>query len=226
MAAAHMAKQKEAALFSPPPYLIPTDKGLWPFYMWCVDTIVRLHPPAPNGAQDVIVAIDPVTRWVELGSVPHLMSHEVALWFHAEIVCRYGLPVVVQTDKGSEYKGEFDMYMRRNGVKHRFTATLNPRANGLVERVNRVIKSALCRFAAQCPEGKWWEVLGDVARSLRVLTTRALGYAPYVHVFKAPAQLAIHNKVIQTVKPVSLEMAKEDLGAMIGYWDEFFTAIR
>ena len=65
----------------------------------------------------MIVAIDPVTRWVELGSVPHLTSHEVALWFHAEIVCRYGLPVVVRTDKGSEYKGEFDMYMRRNGVE-------------------------------------------------------------------------------------------------------------
>ena len=63
------------------------------------------------------VAFDPVTRWVELGSVPHFTSHEVALWFYAEIVCRYGFPVVVQIDKVSEYKGEFDMYMRRNGVE-------------------------------------------------------------------------------------------------------------
>ena len=104
--------------------------------------------------------------------------------------------------------------------------TMNPRANELVEHVNRVIKSALWRFAAECLEGKWWEVLGDVARSLRVLPTRALGYAPYVHVFKAPAPLAIHNEVIQTTEPVSLEMAEEDLGATIGYWDEFFTALR
>ena len=103
MAAAHVARQKEAPRFPPLPYFIPMYKELPSFYMWCVDTIVRLHPPAPNGAQDVIVAIDPVTRWVELGSVPHLMSHKVALWFHAEIVCRYGLPVIVQTDKGSEY---------------------------------------------------------------------------------------------------------------------------
>ena len=90
----------------------------------------------------------------------------------------------------------------------------------------RVIKSALQRFAAKCPEGKWWEVLGDITRNLRVLPTRALGYAPYVHVFKAPAPLAIHNKVIQTVEPVSLEMAEEDLGATIGYCDKFFTALR
>ena len=80
------------------------------------------------------------------------MSHEVALWFHVESVCRYRLPVVVQTDKGSEYKGEFDMYMRRNGVEHRFTATMNPRANGLVERVNRVTKSSLRRSGRQVVE--------------------------------------------------------------------------
>ena len=105
-------------------------------------------------------------------------------------------------------------------------ATMNPHANGLVEHVNRVIKSGLRRFVAKCPEGKWWEVLGDVARSLRILPTRALGYAPYIHVFKAPALLAINNEVIQTVEPVSLETAKEDLGATIDYWDEFFTALR
>ena len=36
----------------------------------------------------------------------------------------------------------------------------------------------------------------------------------------------IHNEVIQSMEPVSLETAKEDLGATIGYWDEFFTALR
>ena len=85
-----------------------------------MDTIVRLHLHQMGCKINryVVVAIDPVTRWVELGSVLHLTSHKVALWFHAEIVCRYGLPVVVRTDKGSEYKGEFDMYMCRNGVEH------------------------------------------------------------------------------------------------------------
>ena len=70
---------------------------------------------------------------------------------------------------------------------------MNPRANGLVERVNRVIKSALRRFAAEHPEGKWWEVLGYIARSLRVLPMKDFGYAPYVHVFKAPALLTIQG---------------------------------
>lgn len=174
----------------------------------------------------MVVSVDPTTRWVELGAVPNLTSHDTAMWFHAEVVCRYGLPLVVRTDKGSEYRGEFDFYMKSNGVDHRLTATMNPRANGLVERVNRVIKEALRRFAEECPGGKWWEVLGDVARSLRVLPTRALGFAPYVLVFKAPVPLAIANDVVQTIEPASLETAEEDMGRTIAYWDEFFTALR
>ena len=107
--------------------------------------------------------------------------------------------------------------MRRNGVDHRLTSTMNPRANGMVERINRIIKAALRRFAAECPGGRWWEVLGDIARSLCVLPTRALGYAPYVLVFKAPAPLAIHNEILQSVEPTSLDTAEEDLQRTIGY---------
>ena len=82
------------------------------------------------------------------------------------------------------------------------------------------------RFATKCPEDKWWEVLGNIERSLRVPPMRTLSYAPYIHVFKAPAPLVIHNKVIQTMEPVLLETVEEDLGATIGYWDEFFTTLR
>ena len=150
---------------------MPTDKGARPFMCWCIDTIVRLSPPAPNGAQDVLVCIDPFSRWIEIGAIPNLNSHEVAQWFHNEIVCRYGLPLIVRSDKGSKYKGEFDSYLRANGVDHRFTATMNPRSNGLVERANRIIKSALRRSAGACPQGHWWEVLGYIARSFRILPT-------------------------------------------------------
>ena len=108
LAAANIPRQKEGAKFLSPPYLMPIFKGLRPFMCWCIDTIVRLHPPAPNGARDVVVCICPCSRWIEIGALPSLNSHEVAKWFHTEIVCRYGLPLIVCSDKGSEYKGAFD----------------------------------------------------------------------------------------------------------------------
>ena len=83
-----------------------------------------------------MVCINPFSHWIEIGALPSLNSHEVAKWFHNEIVCRYGLPLIVWSDKGSERKGKFDAYLRANGVDHRFTATMNPRSNGLVEHAN------------------------------------------------------------------------------------------
>ena len=103
---------------------------------------------------------------------------------------------------------------------------MNPRSNGMVECANRTIKSALCKFADACPNGHWWEVLGDIARSMRVLPTRALGYAPYVLVFKAPAPLAIHHEILQAVGEVNWDTAEQDLEQQVAYWEAFFEELR
>lgn len=172
------------ARFLEPPYLHTTERGAAPFRIWAVDTVVKLTPAAPDGAQDVIVGVDPFTRWVEIGKLPHLTSHETAVWFHEAIVCRYGMPALVRTDRGPEYRGAFDRYLRENGVAHRLISTSHPRANGLVERQNRVVKATLRKFLAHCPGGRWWEVLGDVARAIRTLPTRTTKVSPYLLVFK------------------------------------------
>ena len=125
-----LAAQKEKAKFKPARYLYPTEKAAAPFRIWCIDTIVGLKPAAPDGATDVLVAVDPFTKWVEAGAVPTLNSHETAFWFHREITCRYGIPAVVRSDKGLEFQGEFANYLKRYGVLQRTIATMNPRANG------------------------------------------------------------------------------------------------
>ena len=64
----------------------------------------------------VVVAVCNFTRWVEVGILANLTSADVAEWFHREIVCRYGLPVAVRSDKGTEYRGAFDEYLRANAI--------------------------------------------------------------------------------------------------------------
>lgn len=95
-----------------------------------MDTIVRMKPVAPDGSSDVLVAVCTFSKWVEIGTVPRLDSTETARWFHTAIVCRYGLPGVVRTDGGQEYRGRFSAYLREAGVVHRRISTRNPRANG------------------------------------------------------------------------------------------------
>ena len=71
-----------------------------------------LTPVSPGGGKDVIVAVDPFTRWVEIGILATLNSMHTAHWFHEQIICRYGVPAAVRTDKGTEYQGMFDTYLR------------------------------------------------------------------------------------------------------------------
>jgi hypothetical protein len=47
-----------------------------------------------------------------------------------------------------------------------------------------LFKSGLRKFLAACPEGRWWEFLGDVARGVRVAPTAATRNSPFYLVFK------------------------------------------
>jgi hypothetical protein len=94
-----------------------------------VDSIGPLQPLAPDGSDHIVVAVDPFTKWVEAAPI-HKDSYNTASWFHREVVCRYGVPTIVRSDRGTEYSGEFDLYLKGQGVEHRRIATMNPRANG------------------------------------------------------------------------------------------------
>lgn len=184
-------RQQEKAKFRSPPYLFPTPKPHAPFRLWAVDCLTGLSPPAPDGSTDVILAVDPFTKWVEVGPLPNLDSHHTAEWFHREISCRYGLPAAVRSDQGREFLGRFQKYLTQNGITHLPIITRNPRANGQAERFVREVKKGLRLFAASCPDGHWWEFLPDIARGLRMIPTRATGHPPFVLVYKQQPTLAL-----------------------------------
>ena len=108
-----LANQMERAHFPKPPYLYPADKGAWPLCLWSIDCIVRLRPPRPSdGADSVIVAVDPFSKWVEAKVVANLQSSTTMTFLHEEIVCRYGLPQSIRRDQGPEFEGRFSDYCK------------------------------------------------------------------------------------------------------------------
>ena len=219
-------RQKEQARFPQPPYLMTTERMSEPFRCWAVDSIVKLYPPAPDGSTDVMIALDPFVRWLEVGKLPTLNLHETTCWFHEQVTCRYGLPFIVQSDRGPEYQGAFDRYMKANGIQHRLISTAHPRANGLAERMVRTVKALIRKFLLHCEGGRWWEVLGDVARAVRILPSRATGCSPYLLVFKMQPLVAVHHEVRALTEPEFLEQAEQRIEAEVGLWQELFKEVR
>lgn len=87
-------------------------------------------PSREDGARHVILAVDPFSKWVEGGVMENLKAETVITWFHDNVVCRYGIPLWVRTDRGSEFRADFEAYCAANNIIIRRTSAHNPRANG------------------------------------------------------------------------------------------------
>lgn len=173
----------ENSKFPAPPHLITTNKGTAPFDTWCIDTIVGLNPPGAEGETALVICVCACSKWVEAWPIRDMKSASVARLFHLHITCRFGVPRVVRSDRGREYAGDFATYLASMGVDHRVISTAHPRANGLVERYNRVVKSGLRKLISEVPDTNWTEHLPEVLAGLRMLPTKT-GLSPHLICFK------------------------------------------
>jgi hypothetical protein len=84
----------------------------------------------------VVTMIDYATRWVEcyVCSCGSPNSSEVALAFLLTWCCRFGFPLVVVTDNGTEFKKHFERLCASVGIEQVRTATYHPEANARSKR--------------------------------------------------------------------------------------------
>ena len=57
-------------------------------------------------------------------------SQEVAYRFKENIIARFGLPVAIRSDNGTEFHGVFEDLCRTFNILHIFTSVAHPSANG------------------------------------------------------------------------------------------------
>ena len=64
-------------------------------------------PTDPDGLTYAAIAVDPFSKWVEVGTLPSKRAFRVADWFHREIVARWGRPLMIRTDNGTKFAAKF-----------------------------------------------------------------------------------------------------------------------
>jgi transposase len=94
----------------------------------------------PHGRREYQFSVfDPFTELYDFSVFPTRESH------HAVTACKraqtsFGFPIrSIQTDNGSEFKGDFHTFCERNEIPHYFIPKRSPTWNGKVERVHRTI---------------------------------------------------------------------------------------
>jgi WD40 repeat protein len=84
------------------------------------------------------------------------------------VVCRFGVPLVIITDNGSHFKGEFTELCSKLGIQHRFATPYHPQTTGQDERTNGLLLGRIRKWRLQ--EYKKWDE--DLLSSIFACNTR------------------------------------------------------
>lgn len=108
----------------------------------------------------ILVIVDAYTRFAWLTATKSTSSKEVIENID-KLVNTFGTPTELVTDRGTAFTSrEFAEYVNKIKIKHRKVAVAAPWANGIVERVNRFIKSSLTKLLKASDD--WNQHLGKL----------------------------------------------------------------
>ncbi|RVW26177.1 Pol polyprotein [Vitis vinifera] len=132
--------QMHGDLIHVPPSELHALASLWPFSVWGIDIIGKITPKSSSGHEYILVVIDYFTKWVEAASYVRLTAARVAKFIRSHIICQYGVPHELISDRGVHFKGEVDTLIQEYGIQHHRSSAYRPQTNGAVEAANKNIK--------------------------------------------------------------------------------------
>lgn len=112
------------------------------FDIWGIDFM----GPFPNSYVNlyILVAVDYVSKWVEVVALPSNNTKVVVNFVRKNIFSRFGVPRAIISDGGTHFcNRQFDTFLGKYGVTHRVVTPYHPQTSGQVELSNRVLKRIL-----------------------------------------------------------------------------------
>ena len=154
----------------------------------------------------IIVATDYLTRWPEAQAVPDAGALTLAKFIFTEIVCRHGIPKIILSDQGSNFRSDMIKALCENFlIRHKFSSPYHPQTNGMVERLNRT----LCESLAKVETSEDWDInLPAVLLAYRTKKHATTGYTPFQLTYRRQAVLPI--ELILPIDEIHAEINLED----------------
>ena len=120
-----------------------------PFEKWGIDFVGPINPVSARRNRYIILATDYSTKWVEARPTQKNNAATIAIFLFEEIMMLFGHPLELVSDKGTHFLNDVICDITTKYlINHRKTTPYNPKANGLTERANGIIRKVLNKLVA------------------------------------------------------------------------------
>ena len=94
--------------------------------------------------------MDYFSRWPEARPLKIANADTVAMFLYEEIICRFGTPRILQSDRGTHFVNELiQRLIKRFKIKYSLSSSYHPQSNGLVERFNKMLCKGIAKLAEE-----------------------------------------------------------------------------
>ena len=170
------------------------------------DILTRVHvdilgplPQTDEGYKYVLLVVDSFSKWSEAFPLKTMEAREVAWKLYDEIICRFGCPESILTDRGANFVSnlmkELCNIFKISKIN---TSSYHPATNSTAERMNSVILQKL-RIFCNKKQTNWAQLLPSIMLSYRVSpSVDSTGYSPYYIMFGRECRLPLDTALIPT----------------------------
>jgi len=148
-----------------------------PFQRVAVD-IIGPFSKTTSGKRYILAMVDDATRFPEAAVLRNITTETVTEALMEMFAC-FGLPYVTRSDRRSRFTSAMmDEICRLRGIHQSITSVFHPQTNGLVGRVNQVLKTVLRKVTIDQPE-EWDRYLAPLLFTYRKIPNAGTGSVPF-----------------------------------------------
>ncbi|PKA48496.1 hypothetical protein AXF42_Ash021612 [Apostasia shenzhenica] len=185
----------------PAGYLKPINSS-WPFAIWGLD-FLRPMPMAMKGYKWILVAVDYFTKWIEAKLLTQPTAQNVENFLWANIVCRYGIPMVIITDNGTPFANQkIHDFCGEHQINLKYASVWHPHTNGQAEAANKNILNILKKCLDDA-KTRWPEELPGAIWAYSTAPSEVTRESPFSLSFRMDAVIPIE---LEHLSPRALQI--------------------
>jgi len=136
------------------------------------------HPRSRRGSVFIITCIDPFTKWSEAFAAPNKEAATIARIIVEQVICRFGSPLSIVTDRAKELDGELMRQIcKLLDVDKLRTTAYKPSTNSAVERLHLTMNSMIGKMIDE-HQRDWDSLLPYVMAAYRSSRHQATQFTP------------------------------------------------